>query len=119
MKKILLSSAFLAAACAAPSAFAQCIGSDSLSHCTDDNGNSYTVQRIGSTTYLNGSNAGTGSSWNQTSQTLGNTTFHNGTDADGNSWNGTSQTIGNTTFHNGTDSDGNPYSKTCTQYGCY
>ena len=43
---------------------------------------------------------------------IGNTTYHNGTAANGNTWSGTSTTIGNTTYHNGTDSRGNPYSST-------
>lgn len=119
MKQTLRATALLTILCVTSTAFAQCIGSESLSHCTDHNGNAYTVQRIGDTTFTSGTNPNTGSNWNQTSQTLGGTTFHNGTDADGNSWNGTSQRIGDTTIHSGTDSDGNYYNKTCNQYGCY
>lgn len=98
---------------------AACYGSGVYQTCSDNAGNNYDVQRYGNTTQVQGTNAQTGSSWNQTTQTIGNTTFHNGTAADGSSWNGTSQSIGGTTFHNGIDSRGNPYSKTCSAYGCF
>lgn len=98
---------------------AACYGSGAYQTCNDNAGNSYNVQRFGNTTQVQGTNAQTGSNWNQTTQTIGNTTFHNGTAADGSSWNGTSQNIGGTTFHRGTDSDGNAYSKTCNAHGCY
>lgn len=99
------------------SAQATCIGSGSMYTCSDASGNTYNVNRMGNTTFMNGYNAQTGSQWNQTSQTMGNTTFHNGTAANGNSWNGTSTNIGNTQFYNGTDSRGNSYSRTCTRIG--
>jgi hypothetical protein len=54
-------------------------------------------------------------SWS--SQRIGNTTFHNGYDADGGSYMGTTQRIGGSTFHNGTDSYGNSYKTTCTTIG--
>ncbi|CAN7258437.1 hypothetical protein LJR130_001052 [Variovorax sp. LjRoot130] len=100
-------------------AHATCIGSGSFQTCTDASGNTYNVQRFGNTTHVQGMNPSTSSNWNQTSTTIGNTTMHNGTAANGNMWNGTSQHIGGTTFHNGIDSHGNPYSKTCTAYGCF
>jgi len=103
----------------AGAASAACFGTGAFQTCSDDAGNNYNVQRFGNTTYVDGTNAQTGSTWNQTTQTIGNTTFHNGTAANGESWNGTSQTIGGTTFHNGTDSRGNAYSKTCNAYGCF
>ncbi|MNF01934.1 hypothetical protein [Ensifer canadensis] len=78
--------AALALSLIAAPAFALCIGSDTLQSCTDTSGNSYTINRMGNTTFMNGSNAETGSQWNQTSTTVGNSTFHNGTDKDGNSW---------------------------------
>jgi len=95
---------------------ANCVGSGSYTYCTDNNGNSYNVQRIGNTTFVNGNNAANGSSWSQTSQTIGNTTFHNGTAANGNSWSGTSQQIGGTTFNSGVDSRGNYYSGSSYNY---
>lgn len=98
---------------------AACYGSGAYQTCTDNAGNNYSVQRFGNTTQVQGTNAQTGSNWNQTTQTIGNTTFHNGTASDGASWNGTSQSIGGTTFHQGMDSRGNPYSKTCNAHGCF
>jgi hypothetical protein len=102
-----------------PAAFAGCFGTGSFKTCTDNSGNSYNVQRYGNTTNVQGFNSGTGSSWNQRSTTIGNTTFHNGTSASGNSWNGTTQRIGNTVINSGTDSRGNVYRSTCNSYGCY
>lgn len=113
--KVLFIAAVLAAS--AFSAQASCIGSGSFSNCTDNNGNSYSVQRIGNTTFTNGQNSNTGNTWSQTSQTIGSTTFHNGTAANGNTWSGTSQRIGNTTFNSGTDSRGNYYSGSTYHYG--
>lgn len=112
--------AVIAVAALAPlHASAACTGTGSSAYCWDDSGNTYNVQRYGSTTYLQGSNPNTGSTWNQTSQTYGNTTYHSGQAADGNSWSGTTQRYGNTTIHQGTDSNGNTYSKTCNQFGCF
>lgn len=99
-------------------ASASCVGTANFATCTDASGNSYTVNRMGNTTMMQGYNPNTGSSWNQNSTTMGNTTFHNGTAANGNSWSGTSQQLGNTTYHNGIDSRGNSYNKVCNQYGC-
>ncbi|AMO36653.1 hypothetical protein [Thauera humireducens] len=110
MKRIITGLA-LSIALVGPAA-AACVGSGSLRTCMDDSGNTYTVQRLGNTTYVDGSNPN-GSRWSQESTTIGNTTFHNGTAADGGSWNGTTTRIGNTVINSGTDSDGNPYSSSC------
>lgn len=110
MKRI-LTALTLSIAIAGP-ATAACVGSGSLHYCNDNSSNSYTVQQIGNTTYVNGSNPN-GSTWSQNSTTIGNTTYHNGTAADGGSWNGTTTRIGNSRFSSGTDSDGNPYSSSC------
>ncbi|WP_155398248.1 hypothetical protein, partial [Vibrio owensii] len=67
-------------------ALANCYGSDSYKTCYDDNGNTYNVQKYGNTTSVQGYNSQTGSSWNQTSTSVGNSTYTNGTSADGNSW---------------------------------
>ncbi|TFY99257.1 hypothetical protein EZ313_22090 [Ramlibacter henchirensis] len=97
---------------------AMCVGTPNFQSCTDSSGNSYTVNRFGNTTMMQGSNPN-GSQWNQTSQTYGNTTFHNGTAANGNNWNGTTTSIGNTQIHQGTDSRGRPYQRTCGPFGCH
>ncbi|MDR5867959.1 hypothetical protein [Halomonas koreensis] len=90
---------------------ATCTGSGSFQTCYDaQSGNSYSVQRHGNTTTIQGYNSNTGSTWNQTSRKIGGTTFHNGMSSDGNSWSGTSRSIGSQTYHQGIDSDGEPYS---------
>ena len=67
---------------------------------------------------MNGYNADTGSTWSQNSRTYGNTTYHNGYDADGNSWNLMQRRVGGTTYYSGTDSDGNFVNGSCNQFGC-
>lgn len=98
---------------------ANCVGSQTYQNCYDQSGNNYQVQRFGNMTTVQGSNAQTGSTWNQTSQTFGNTTYNYGTAADGNQWNSTTQSIGNQTHTYGTDSRGNSFSTTCNQFGCF
>lgn len=115
MKKILLFAALLASA----PAFANCIGGAYLQTCNDANGNSYTVNHMGNTTQVSGYNPNTGSQWNQTSQTMGNSTYTNGTAANGASWNETQTNYGNGMRSiSGTDSKGNSFNKLCTAYGC-
>lgn len=101
----------------ARAATAGCIGSDTFKTCTDASGNSYTVNKMGNLTQMNGYNAQTGSQWNQTSQHLGNMTFHNGT-TNGQSWNMTEQDLGGgMRTYNGTNSAGQPFSHFCTKLG--
>ena len=114
MKKIL---ALLALSSFALASQATCVGSGSFQSCTDNSGNSYTVQRAGNSTFVHGS--GPNGTWNQTSQTIGNTTFHNGQAVNGNAWSGSTQSIGNMQIHNGVNSNGQSYNRTCTPYGCY
>jgi hypothetical protein len=101
----------------AGTANAVCYGSGSFSNCYDSAGNSYTVQRFGNQTVMNGYNAETGSTWSQNSTTLGNTTLHTG-ETNGNSWNMTDQRMGNMRSIYGTDSRGNSFNYLCTPYGC-
>jgi len=93
----------------AGTAGAQCFGTDSFKTCTDAQGNSYTVQKFGNQTIVNGQNPRTGSTWNQSSQTFGNQTFTQGQASHGNSWNMTQQRLGNGTYTYGTDSRGNSF----------
>lgn len=86
----------LATAFVAPAVHATCVGSQALSNCWDDNGNNYTVQRMGNMTYVDGSNSRTGSQWSETVQHYGDTAYINGTDKRGRSW-----------------------SEVCTSAGCY
>ncbi|WP_270830713.1 hypothetical protein [Aeromonas sp. QDB03] len=102
----------------AGAASAECIGSGSLKTCFDDSGNTYTVQKFGDSTYVDGSNSRTGSTWSQQSQKLGNNTYTSGRDADGNSWDSTATKMGDSTIINGSDSDGDSFSVICNEYGC-
>lgn len=112
--------AFMLCAFTSISVSAQCIGTDAMSTCYDNNGNSYTVNRMGNMTTVNGHNSQTGSSWSQTSQTIGNQTYTNGRAANGQAWNQTQTNFGNgTRTISGTDSNGQHYSTTCTSIGCY
>lgn len=84
---------------------AGCVGTGKLKTCWDNNGNSYTVNKIGNSTYANGYSSQTGSTWNQQSYKSGTTTQTYGQAANGRSWNQTSTPY--STY--GTDSDGNSY----------
>ena len=97
---------------------ATCIGTGSLQSCYDDSGNSYTVQRMGNMTTVQGYNANTGNSWDQTSNTYGNMTQTYGTAADGNSWDSTTLNSPGMSQTFGTNSQGEPFSYTCTSLGC-
>lgn len=108
----------LVLSCTAFAAGAQCIGSDTFASCSDMNGNTYTVSRMGNMTTVNG-NAANGGSWSQTSQTIGNSTYTNGTAANGQSWSETQTNMGNgNRIISGTNSQGGSYSHYCNQFGC-
>ena len=97
---------------------AACYGSGAFRTCTDDSGNSYSIQKYGNTTSVQGFNPNTGSQWNQTSQTIGNSTFIQG-NSNGRNWNETIQTMPGMTTYSGTDSSGRTFNKTCTALGCF
>lgn len=99
-------------------AYASCIGGDTFKTCTDASGNSYSVQKFGNMTTVQGSNA-QGETWSQQSHQFGNTTYHSGTAKNGNHWNGTTTAYGGTTVNQGINSQGQSYQKTCNQFGCY
>lgn len=94
----------------AGTAGADCVGTEQIKTCTDAQGNTYTVQRFGNQTVMNGYNTQTGNSWTQNSQTYGNQTYTQGQAADGSSWSMTQQRSTTGTFTYGTDSDGNSFS---------
>lgn len=111
MRAFLIAAAVIALPMAASAA---CFGSGAFQNCTDNQGNSYSVQRYGNTTQMQGYNAQHGTNWNQTSNTVGNVTFHNGTAANGNSWSGISTSIGGSTFYQGMDSRGKATARPAT-----
>jgi hypothetical protein len=119
MRKNLLVLIGLGMLAVSPQAFASCVGSQAFATCTDANGNSYTVNRMGGMTTMNGYNAQTGSNWSQNSQTYGNQTFTNGM-TNGRPWNETQTQYGNGFGSvSGTNSHGQFYSFTCAPYtGC-
>jgi hypothetical protein len=95
---------------------AACFGSDAFQTCNDQYGNQYTVNRLGNTTTVYGSNPSTGSQWNETVNHFGNMTQYNGL-TNGSPWNMTRQDFGGTTTYNGMNSAGQPFYYTCTPYG--
>ena len=106
-------------AAASFSAHANCVGSGSFQTCTDSSGNSYTVNRLGNSTYVQGNNSSTGSSWSQETHRTGNSSYTTGRDADGNSWNANTIRTPGGSYTTGRDSNGNSFSRTCNQFGCF
>ena len=65
-------------------AAANCVGTANSYNCYDGrSGNSYNVQKYGNSTYMQGYNAGTGSTWSQQSNNYGNCTYMKGTSSRG------------------------------------
>lgn len=98
---------------------AACYGSPGYRTCTDNSGNSYSVQRFGGSTYMRGSNPSTGSNWSQQSHTFGNTTTVHGSDSSGRSWNNTIQTSPGMVRQYGRDASGRSFNRTCTAVRCF
>jgi hypothetical protein len=86
-------------------ASAMCFGTPGFETCNDSYGNSYTVNRMGPMTTMNGYNPYTGSNWSQTSQTLGNMTITNGI-TNGNPWNMNQQHFGGVSTYSGMNAAG-------------
>jgi hypothetical protein len=119
MKKLAIIGVLLAASIGAQ-AQTTCFGSGAFQTCSDlSTGNTYNVQRFGNTTMMQGSNSNTGTNWDQTSHTFGNTTQHYGTAGNGNTWSGTTISTPSMQQHFGTDSSGQSYNKICTALGCF
>ncbi|WP_143296305.1 hypothetical protein [Acetobacter okinawensis] len=98
---------------------ADCIGTSQFETCQDQNGNDYTVNRIGGQTIVNGRNERTGNSWQENSNTIGNQTIINGKSSNGSSWNENETNIGGgNRVINGTDSSGYSFSYLCNKFGC-
>lgn len=115
MKSLLLAVTFVLST----SASAACVTSGTISNCYDNqSGNSYSTTRLGNQSFTNGYNASTGSNWRQNTNNVGDTSYTNGTNADGKQWNKRTTRVGNTSYTNGTDSEGNSFSYSCNEYGC-
>lgn len=120
LQRIIYGALIALAAIAPASAQTNCYGTGSFRTCTDlSSGNSYSINRIGNLTTMEGSNPRTGSRWSMQSNTIGNTTFNNGTASNGAAWNSTVQDLGGVKIINSTDSRGRSKSITCTAYGCF
>lgn len=104
---------------AASAAQASCYGSASMRSCADASGNNYTVQRFGGSTYMQGSNPRTGSTWSQQSHSFGGSTNIYGSDSAGRAWNSTITRGAGTVHQYGTDASGRAFSRTCGRAGCY
>ncbi len=106
--------------CLAFHASADCYGTDTFKTCYDDSGNTYTVQNMGNSTFVQGTNA-QGESWTQDTYRTDSMSQTYGTDADGNLWNSTSQSLyGGGSMTYGTDSNGDAFSTFCDSFGnCY
>jgi len=102
----------------ASAAHAACVGMPAFQTCNDAAGNSYTVNRLGNTTMMQGSSALTGSQWSQQSTTFGNTTMHNGV-TNGQPWHMQEQTFGGMTTYSGVNAAGEAFYHTCNQFGCW
>lgn len=101
MRKIVL----LIGLIASTPVYANCVGSGNLRTCFDNDGNVYTTSRIGNQTITNGSNARTGSTWNQSTHHGSTMSTTTGRASNGSSWNSTTTRSG--TF--GNDSSGRPF----------
>lgn len=110
-----LAATILAVAATAP-AEATCVGSPAISSCFDGEGNQYTVNRLGNMTTVTGSNATTGSQWNETITRFGNTTSYQG-QTNGRSWNMNETDSAGMRTYSGTNADGQTFFHTCTPYG--
>ncbi|WGY45219.1 hypothetical protein [Vibrio sp. ABG19] len=94
-------------------AWADCYGPESFQTCFDDAGNSFTVQKYGNNTYVEGTDSD-GRTWNEDSYTSGSMTQTYGVDKNGGAWVGTTITSPNgSSTTTGTDAYGEVFSWAC------
>ncbi|MRX51423.1 hypothetical protein GI374_13415 [Paracoccus sp. S-4012] len=96
-----------------------CEGTPTKFTCREPDGTISAVEIQGPFTTTKGHNPDTGESWSQRSQRSGVLTKTVGKAADGSTWEWTSQTIGNRTFTHGVDSRGRSFSYHCDAFRCY
>ena len=104
---VLLVGALIGATQVSPNAHGACYGSAAFQTCNHASGNSYTVNRFGNMTTLQGSNLNTGSQWNETVQRFVNMTTYNAM-TNGRPWNMQEQILGGRTMYNGMNSQVSP-----------
>ncbi|EGR4069222.1 hypothetical protein DDN14_07945 [Vibrio cholerae] len=120
MKSLHIAVGIVASYLLAPNAFAECFGTDTFQTCYDNNGNTYSVQNIGNSTFVQGTNL-QGDSWTQDTYRTGTTSQTYGVDSNGDTWNSSTQKLyGGGSITTGTDSEGNLFSTLCDSNGnCY
>lgn len=116
MRRMILALALLMPAAAYAD---NCEGTPTRFTCREPDGTISTVEIQGPLTTTKGFNPENGESWSQRSQQTGVLTKTVGKAADGSTWEWTSQTIGDRTFTNGVDSRGRSFSYYCDSFRCY
>lgn len=100
-------------------ALATCTRSANLLACADADGNTYSVNTIGSTLYLRGFEKNGQRYWAQTNSRFGQLTFFTGIASDGEAWVGYTRRVGWTTINRFSSSGGSSAKFTCSRMtGC-
>ena len=98
---------------------AKCTRSANLLACVDADGNSYSVNTVGSTIYLRGFERVGKRYWAQTNSRYGQLTFFTGIASDGEAWVGYNRRVGWTTINRFSSSGGSSAKFTCSRItGC-
>ncbi|OOL37307.1 MULTISPECIES: glutamine synthetase [unclassified Pseudomonas] len=98
---------------------ATCTRSANLLACVDADGNTYSVNTVGSTIYLRGFERVGKRYWAQTNSRYGQLTFFTGIASDGEAWVGYNRRVGWTTINRFSSSGGSSARFTCSRIsGC-
>ncbi|CAI8836189.1 MULTISPECIES: glutamine synthetase [unclassified Pseudomonas] len=98
---------------------ANCTRSANLLACIDAQGNTYSVNTVGSTIYLRGFEKHGNRYWAQTNSRFGQLTFFTGLTSDGEAWVGYTRRVGWTTINRFSSSGGSSAKFTCSRItGC-
>lgn len=98
---------------------ATCTRSANLLACVDADGNTYSVNTVGSTIYLRGFEGVGKRYWAQTNSRYGQLTFFTGIASDGEAWVGYNRRVGWTTINRFSSSGGSSARFTCSRIsGC-
>ncbi|WP_411960263.1 glutamine synthetase [Pseudomonas mandelii] len=98
---------------------ATCTRSANLLACVDADGNTYSVNTVGSTIYLRGFERVGKRYWAQTNSRYGQLTFFTGITSDGEAWVGYNRRVGWTTINRFSSSGGSSARFTCSRIsGC-
>ncbi|GLH40730.1 glutamine synthetase [Pseudomonas moraviensis] len=98
---------------------AHCTRSANLLACVDAEGNTYSVNTVGTTLYLRGFEKNGHRYWAQTNSRFGQLTFFTGIASDGEAWVGYTRRVGWTTINRFSSSGGSSARFTCSRMtGC-